>query len=140
MGHSRLRGLKNFLLRQSVKWADHVLAISHAMVPELVEQYGIEEQRISVTPLGVDARWFERESTERIAALRQRYGWREQYLLFVGTLQPRKNVERISKHILQLPAARAPKYNWSSPAKWAGVLTPLPHIANGRGGWERALA
>ena len=92
---SGLRGAKNFLLRQSARWADHVIAISDAMVPELVEQFGIDRQRITVTPLGVDARWFERESPERIAELRQRHGLRDRYLLFVGTLQPRKNVARI---------------------------------------------
>ena len=98
-----LRGAKNFLLRRSAQWADHVLAISQAMVPELIEQYGIDRTRITVTPLGVDAQWFERESSPKIAAVCARTGLTPGYLLFVGTLQPRKNVERIIAAYLRLP-------------------------------------
>lgn len=99
----RLRSLKNFLLRQSAQWADHVLTISHAMVPELVEQYRIPSERISVTPLGVDERWFEREPPARIDAVRKRFDLAPGYLLFVGTLQPRKNVARILDAYRRLP-------------------------------------
>jgi glycosyltransferase involved in cell wall biosynthesis len=100
----RLRRLKNVLLRKSARWADHVIAISQAMVPELVEQYGIDRRRITVTPLGVNARWFERESASLIAAVQSRYSLRPGYLLFVGTLQPRKNIERILEAFERLPA------------------------------------
>lgn len=101
----RLRTVKNLVLRATVRWADRVIAISRAMVPELVEHYRIAEDRVSVTPLGVDDHWFVREPPERIAALRQRHSLRERYLLFVGTLQPRKNVARILAAYQQLPPA-----------------------------------
>ena len=91
----RWRAPKNFLLRKSALWADRVLTISHAMVPELVEQFAIPSERISVTPLGVAPRWFDREMPERIADTRKRLDLAPDYFLFVGTLQPRKNVERI---------------------------------------------
>jgi alpha-1,3-rhamnosyl/mannosyltransferase len=100
----RLRALKNMGLRRSARWADRVIAISQAMVPELIEHYGIDGQRISVTHLGVDDRWFAAESAPRVAAMRARYGLAPGYLLFVGTLQPRKNVERIIAAYLRLPA------------------------------------
>jgi glycosyltransferase involved in cell wall biosynthesis len=100
----RLRGLKNMTLRRTVQWADHVFAISQAMVPELVDEYGIDRQRISVTPLGVDERWFEAESAPRIAQVQARHALAPGYLLFVGTLQPRKNVERIVAAYRRLPA------------------------------------
>jgi glycosyltransferase involved in cell wall biosynthesis len=100
----RLRRLKNMALRKSARWADHVIAISQAMVPELVEQYGIDPQQVTVVPLGVDSRWFEAESTQRIAEVQARYALAPGYLLFVGTLQPRKNVERIVAAYRRLPA------------------------------------
>jgi glycosyltransferase involved in cell wall biosynthesis len=100
----RLRRMKNFLLRKSARWADHVIAISQAMVPELVELYGIDLQRITVTSLGVDARWFVRESASRVAAVQSRYSLNPGYLLFVGTLQPRKNIGRIVEAFGRLPA------------------------------------
>jgi glycosyltransferase involved in cell wall biosynthesis len=99
----RLRMLKNVMLRKSAQWADHVIAISHAMVPELIEQYGIDSARITVTPLGVDAYWFERQADTVIDATRARFGLRPDYLLFVGTLQPRKNIERILAAFERIP-------------------------------------
>jgi glycosyltransferase involved in cell wall biosynthesis len=100
----RLRALKNMGLRRSARWADLVIAISHAMVPELIEHYGIDSERIAVTHLGVDDRWFAVESAPRVAAMHARYGLAPGYLLFVGTLQPRKNVERIIAAYMRLPA------------------------------------
>ena len=99
----RLRAVKNYVLRSTVHWADRVIAISHAMVAELVEYYAVPEERISVTHLGVDEHWFEREPDTRIASFRQRYRLDRRYLLFVGTLQPRKNVARILAAFEQLP-------------------------------------
>jgi glycosyltransferase involved in cell wall biosynthesis len=101
----RLRRTKNLLLCTSAQWADRVLAISHAMVSELVEHYRVPAARIAVTPLGVDARWFERVATTRQADACMRHGLVAGYFLFVGTLQPRKNIERIIAAYLQLPAA-----------------------------------
>jgi len=100
----RLRSLKNLVMRQSVRWADRVIAISQAMVPELIEHYGIDAQRIAVTHLGVDERWFEAETAPRVDGMRARYGLAPGYFLFVGTLQPRKNVERIIAAYMRLPA------------------------------------
>ena len=100
----RLRRMKNLALRKTAQWADHVIAISAAMIPELVEYYGMDAARITVTPLGVDARWFDVESASRIAAMRARYALDPDYLLFVGTLQPRKNIERIVAAFERMPA------------------------------------
>lgn len=99
-----LRRLKNFALRRSARWADRVIAISQSMVPEIVEHYGVEPSLITVTPLGVDAHWFEREPIATIDAMRARFGLAPGYLLFVGTLQPRKNVARILEAFARMPS------------------------------------
>jgi alpha-1,3-rhamnosyl/mannosyltransferase len=122
----RMRRSKNFFLRHSAQWADHVIAISQSMVPELVEHYGIEPSRITVTHLGVDPCWFERESPGRIEAVRKRFGLLPGYLLFVGTLQPRKNVERIVAAFARLPR---------------GVVAGRQLVIAGKMGWRtEALA
>jgi glycosyltransferase involved in cell wall biosynthesis len=100
----RVRKLKNHLLRQMVRNADHFIALSHFSVAELVEHFGIDEKRITVVHCGVAAHWLDPlppEETERVLA---RHGLRPGYFLFVGTLQPRKNIERILEAYLRLPA------------------------------------
>jgi len=52
----------------------------------------------------VGERWFESEPVSRIAAVQASYALAPGYLLFVGTLQPRKNVARIVEAFGRLPA------------------------------------
>jgi glycosyltransferase involved in cell wall biosynthesis len=99
----RLRSVKNWLLRQCAQSADLVIAISQAAVDELVEHYRIPRSRIRVVPLGVHARWFTRPDETSISSTLQRAGLRRGYILHVGTLQPRKNVEGLIAAYAALP-------------------------------------
>lgn len=101
----RLRGLKNWLWRTSGQWADHVITISDFSRTEVAKHFRIPESRITVTPLGVDDRYFERLSGDASEAVLHKYGVPERFFIFVGTLQPRKNVERIVLAHEALPAA-----------------------------------
>jgi alpha-1,3-rhamnosyl/mannosyltransferase len=100
-----MRGLKNWLQRKAAQKADHVIALSHYAIDELVECFGIDERRISVVPCGVDDEWLDPPPAAAVAATLQANGLRPGYFLFVGTLQPRKNVERLLDAYLSLPAA-----------------------------------
>jgi alpha-1,3-rhamnosyl/mannosyltransferase len=71
------------------------VTISEHSKQELVEWFRIPEHRISITPLGVNRRWFSKPSPDELQSASKKYGLPEQYLLFVGTLQPRKNVGRL---------------------------------------------
>ncbi len=101
----RLRNLKNWMQRKAAQKADHVIALSHHAIDELVECFGVDERRISVVPCGVDDEWFEMPAAEAVAATLRAHGLRPGYFLFVGTLQPRKNVGRLLDAYLALPAA-----------------------------------
>lgn len=117
---SRLRGLKNWLWRTSGHWADQVITISDFSRTEVAKHFGIPESRITVTPLGVDDRYFERLSGDAAEAVLGKYGVPERFFVFVGTLQPRKNVERIVQAHEALPAA---------------LRAQCPLLIVGRNGW-----
>ncbi len=101
--NSRLRRTKNWLLRSSVVHADLVVAISHAAVAELVEHYGIPEARIRVVPLGIDPRWMDAPPPARVRQTLSTHRLVPGYFLFVGTLQPRKNLETLLAAYDRLP-------------------------------------
>ncbi len=101
---ARLRGVKNWLQKKATAKADHVIALSHFAIAELVECFGVDQRRISVVPCGVGSAWFEAPATGEMAATLAQHGLRPGYFLFVGTLQPRKNVERLLAAYLALPA------------------------------------
>jgi len=100
----RMRRLKNWLQRKAAQKADHVIAVSHFAVAELVECFGVDEQRVSVVHNGVDEAWLDAPDTQDVAATLSAHGLRPGYFLSVGTLQPRKNVERVLGAWLALPA------------------------------------
>ena len=99
----RLRAVKNWLQKRAAQKADHVIAVSRFAVRELVECFGVDERRISVVHNGVGAEWFEAPPAEARDATLARHGLKPGYFLFVGTLQPRKNVERLLQAYLALP-------------------------------------
>ena len=117
----RMRTLKNWVLRGAARKADHVISLSAFAVTELVEYFGIDARRISVVPCGVGERWQQRPCADAIAATLSQFGLEPGYFLFVGTLQPRKNVDRILSAYLSLPAA---------------VRRERPCVIVGRPGWR----
>jgi len=101
----KLRQLKNRLQIQAARKADHVIAVSHYAIAELVRCFGVDERRISVVPNGVDEAWLDTPDPREVAATLSQHGLRAGYFLTVGTLQPRKNIERLLQAYLGLPAS-----------------------------------
>ena len=64
-----------------------VIAVSHAMAKEILEAYNLPPGRVHVTPLGIDEEWFSvSRDGERPSGIPR------DYVLAVGTLEPRKNL------------------------------------------------
>ena len=99
----KMRRLKNWLQARAARKAQHVITGSHYSIRELVEHFGVDERRISVVPHGVAPQFFEPPSAAERDVTLGLHGLREGYFLFVGTLQPRKNVERLLDAYLALP-------------------------------------
>lgn len=99
----KLRKLKNWLQARAARKAQHVITGSHYSIRELVEHFGVDEKRISVVHHGAAPQFFEQPPVAERDVTLALHGLREDYFLFVGTLQPRKNVERLLEAYLTLP-------------------------------------
>ena len=61
----------------------------------IVERLGVRPEKVTVIPLGVDER-FSPQTPEEIQAVRRSLGINAPaYLLYVGSLEPRKNLRRL---------------------------------------------
>ncbi len=86
----RQRYYLDLTTRYSAARASVVLADSQATADDLTRYYGTPASKIRVVYPGVDA-----PPVGDVAAVRAKYGLPERYFLFLGTLQPRKNIQRI---------------------------------------------
>ena len=82
------------LTRLSARRAQRLIAVSIQTADEITRLLGVPPERIDVVYHGVDP-VFRPLPADEIAAFRQRRGLPERYVLFVGTLEPRKNLVRL---------------------------------------------
>lgn len=80
------------MTRQSVARAAGIIAVSHATRHDLIQVLGVAPERVTVVHNGVDAVMRPITDDAAMAAFRRRRGLPERLILFVGTLEPRKNV------------------------------------------------
>lgn len=81
--------------RHNVRAAAHLLADSEATKADIVRHFGVDAASITVVYPGVSAHFAPEWEAADLAAVKSHYGIDGPYVLYVGTLQPRKNVERL---------------------------------------------
>jgi glycosyltransferase involved in cell wall biosynthesis len=113
----------------SVARAARVIADSEHARQDLVERFGLDPARVPVVPLAMPAAFGAAPPAEAVAALRAHHGLGERLVACIGTVQPRKRVERVIDAFVR---ARAADRGWELAI--AGRLRPGYAPA-----WLRAL-
>ena len=94
--HSRTRRLLRLKLRQSMARADRIVTDSAFSSREIAKYYPAFAEKVRVVPCGVDLQSFRPvKDADRLCDVRERYGTGERYFLYLGTLEPRKNLPRL---------------------------------------------
>ena len=103
----RLSNVLHFqrMLPLSVKRARRVIAPSEATKDHLVETLGTPPKKIRVIHPGIDPR-FRPLGEEEKQEVRQRYHLPERFLLYVGNLDPKKNIKQIIRAFFASRAAK----------------------------------
>jgi glycosyltransferase involved in cell wall biosynthesis len=86
--------------------ADLVITPSEATKADVVHHLQINPDRIAVIPWGCEERFRPTGNPEHFAGVQQRLGLPARYLLFVGTLEPRKNLTTLMHAYAMLRAER----------------------------------
>ncbi len=89
-------------VKLAVKRADTVVAISRQTKQDLVELLQVPQEKIEVIYQGCAPVFKKKQSVAEIEQLKEHYTLPSEYLLFVGTLEERKNVKLILEAIRKL--------------------------------------
>ena len=86
------RYYQRWFTRWSARRADGLIAISASTARDLERFFGVAAERIAVTYPGVDPTYRPIDDEALLASFRQRKQLPDKFILFVGTLEPRKNL------------------------------------------------
>lgn len=84
--------------KYSIKKATVVFTISNSSKDDIIKQYGISEDKVVVTYPGIKLKVQSdklKMTVQSSKLIREKYKIDSNYILFVGTLQPRKNIVRL---------------------------------------------
>lgn len=97
------RRIYDYKYGRSARIADRVIAISECTRRDLIEDFGVDENRIDVIYQGIDP-IFRPASRDEVADLRHRLKLDGPYLACVGTVQGRKNQFEALQALRAIPA------------------------------------
>lgn len=104
--------------RRTLNRADKIIAVSEYTKRELVDVLGLDANKITVVYQGIDHTRYKPELEQaRLRDVRNRYGLPGEFILYVGTLEPRKNVDGLLK-------------------AWEAMNVKVPIVVAGKPGWK----
>lgn len=83
------------LVSASAKGSGHIITLSEASKADIVEHLDIPAEKITVTHLGVDERFHPKMGQERDEAVREKYGLPDEFALYHGGFDIRKNAHQL---------------------------------------------
>ena len=88
--------------RKQIERADRIIAISDFIRDTAINEFGFASERVQTVHLGFDHTVFRPLPTSVLTALREKYHLPARFLLYVGSIEPRKNLMRLLRAYRQL--------------------------------------
>jgi glycosyltransferase involved in cell wall biosynthesis len=82
-------------VRRTARRASHVIAPSEFTRRDLIDTYRLDPSRVTAIPLAASERFRPVEDAREIERVRRLHGIEGEYVLAVGSIQPRKNLVRL---------------------------------------------
>ncbi len=86
----------------TLRRAARIFVLTDAIKREIADVYGVAADRMDVVAPSVDPRFFLEASAEDMQRIRVEYDLPETFVLYVGALQPRKNLARLAAAFARL--------------------------------------
>lgn len=100
---AKSRWIKPLLWKKLTQQSDHIITISEFSKYEIANQMDFPLEKITSIPLGVDARYFDAIPNNETQATLNKFLIDRPFFLFIGSIQPRKNLLRLLQAHATLP-------------------------------------
>lgn len=94
------RQIYNFKFRHACRCADRVIAVSEYTKREIMDYYRVPEEKIDVVYQGCDPVFAREIPAEKLAEVRAKYRLPDQFVLYVGSIEERKNLMLVAEALL----------------------------------------
>ena len=91
----RSRTQLRLTVRHSARRAARILSLSEHTRHDIIETYGVKPQRVTAIPLAAPEHFGPISDNRELQRVRHNYGIDRDYILSVGSIQPRKNLARL---------------------------------------------
>jgi glycosyltransferase involved in cell wall biosynthesis len=109
----RSRMQMRLTVRRSARQAAQVIALSEHGRSDIINTYGLSADKVTAIPLAAPAHFQPVTDENELRRVRQTYGIEGDYILSVGSIQPRKNLRRLiaaySNLRQRLPGVKLPQ-------------------------------
>lgn len=112
-----------FLSKNMKKWVsrtDRIAAISNDAKGDIIEHLHVSSGKLSLVPCGVDLSHFKPQVIKASEPILKQIGVKPGYILYIGNVEPRKNIGTVIDAYCKLPAS---------------VRLSAPLVLVGGGGW-----
>lgn len=93
----------NILIPMSLKRADKIIGVSKFTADEILKYYKVPEEKVDWIHNAVADNFFKEYSQEELEAVRKKYSLPQKFILYIGTLQPRKNLPALIEAYIKIP-------------------------------------
>jgi glycosyltransferase involved in cell wall biosynthesis len=93
------------MTKLSARFADRIISISHSTTQDIVNKLGVPVEKVATTQLAVSPKYQPGLDKRYVAAVKTKYNLPLEYILFVGTIEPRKNIIGLVRAYFALPQA-----------------------------------
>jgi glycosyltransferase involved in cell wall biosynthesis len=118
----RSRAQLRLTVRRTARKAALILTLSEFSRRDIIETYAVDPERVIVTPAAAPTHFKPVVDETELEKIRERYGISANYLLSLGSIQPRKNLTRLIE-----------AFQWLRTSRPASQLPQL--VIAGKRGW-----
>lgn len=93
-------------LKRSIDRADAIITVSQHSKKDLMKYHDVEENKISIVPPGIEYDFYkggQDVSSETQQEMQKKFDLPDKYILYLGTIEPRKNISSLIDAFMFLP-------------------------------------